>query len=697
MLAGYLPFDDDPANPEGDNINLLYKYIVSTPLTFPEYVTPHARDLLRRILVPDPRKRADLFEVARHSWLSEYSHVVGFITSSTTTSLDIANTTVGAEESTEAPLLARSASVREPTKVTKPAPATVGDLARKHGNVDQDAEESYSKPQKDNKRRTVQVEYVAPKSQTVRGEDTPAAAVTSSRSRARSDSQGPVEVISQPREQVNRKALATDKALPREPGQTQYSGSGQTRTASSSRQQNMAPPNRPGREPPRSASDNTFINPLIGSSVARPATGGSMTSTASGKGSMGLQSRGSYGQPVAPTVAGTTAHGRMAQPKNNRGYSISSPLADDTDTSEAGQQNIGQIPSKFSRLSGFQDGAEAPEPSKTHKRSNTVGGIFTRTASFFGGKADKSYEKPEKTKKSYPPVSMSGAVGNGARPSMDSSRRSFSFGLGRKRSGSIAGSGDGSTTEKPSRRFSLIPGGFNLKAIGIGKDNHGYDSTQYLDQPDYDEGMDNRGYSEPPANRSQPGRRTSTEQTGTGYDRGGPDSPSMQQERRTTSSRGGPPLTHQRYTSSGNPIYDEMSRPVPAKQYRQDVNTMGPGQSDGNLSYGNQSPTVRNMNNDAYHQNQSLPQLQQQQTRYPTGFNDEENSGNGRRVITSGSSKPGRGVLQKNNRKFEDAYEQQGQDFNGRASGGGGGNAGSSGAARKVMDFFRRRGKDRND
>ncbi len=94
MLAGYLPFDDDPANPEGDNINLLYKYIVSTPLTFPEYVTPHARDLLRRILVPDPRKRADLFEVARHSWLSEYSHIVSHVTSSTTTVGEIANTTV---------------------------------------------------------------------------------------------------------------------------------------------------------------------------------------------------------------------------------------------------------------------------------------------------------------------------------------------------------------------------------------------------------------------------------------------------------------------------------------------------------------------------------------------------------------------------------------------------------------------------
>ena len=45
MLAGYLPFDDDPANPDGDNINLLYKYIMSTPLTFPDYVGPEPRSL----------------------------------------------------------------------------------------------------------------------------------------------------------------------------------------------------------------------------------------------------------------------------------------------------------------------------------------------------------------------------------------------------------------------------------------------------------------------------------------------------------------------------------------------------------------------------------------------------------------------------------------------------------------------------
>jgi len=100
MLAGYLPFDDDPANPEGDNINLLYKYITTTPLTFPEYVTPHARDLLRRILKPDPRLRADLFEVAKHSWLNDFAHVVAQITSSTTSVPEIANTAVTAGKTT---------------------------------------------------------------------------------------------------------------------------------------------------------------------------------------------------------------------------------------------------------------------------------------------------------------------------------------------------------------------------------------------------------------------------------------------------------------------------------------------------------------------------------------------------------------------------------------------------------------------
>jgi len=79
MLAGYLPFADDPANPEGDNAQLRISYILTIPLVFPEYVTPHARDLLRRVLVPRAERRADLFEIARHSWLAEYHHVFSHI------------------------------------------------------------------------------------------------------------------------------------------------------------------------------------------------------------------------------------------------------------------------------------------------------------------------------------------------------------------------------------------------------------------------------------------------------------------------------------------------------------------------------------------------------------------------------------------------------------------------------------------
>ncbi|PIA17838.1 Pkinase-domain-containing protein, partial [Coemansia reversa NRRL 1564] len=72
MLAGYLPFDDDPSNPEGDNINQLYKYILSTKLVFPESVSPLARDLLNRMLVPNPRQRAALDEIKAHKWLRPY-------------------------------------------------------------------------------------------------------------------------------------------------------------------------------------------------------------------------------------------------------------------------------------------------------------------------------------------------------------------------------------------------------------------------------------------------------------------------------------------------------------------------------------------------------------------------------------------------------------------------------------------------
>lgn len=78
MLAGYLPYDDDPKNPEGDNINLLYKYIMATPLSFPDYISAEPRDLLCKMLVPDPMKRADLETVMSHHWLAPYRDLFRF-------------------------------------------------------------------------------------------------------------------------------------------------------------------------------------------------------------------------------------------------------------------------------------------------------------------------------------------------------------------------------------------------------------------------------------------------------------------------------------------------------------------------------------------------------------------------------------------------------------------------------------------
>lgn len=73
MLAGYLPFDDDADNEDGADIVKLYHYIQKTPLTFPEYVLPLARDLLRRIIVVDPAQRIGLAEMAAHPWLAAHA------------------------------------------------------------------------------------------------------------------------------------------------------------------------------------------------------------------------------------------------------------------------------------------------------------------------------------------------------------------------------------------------------------------------------------------------------------------------------------------------------------------------------------------------------------------------------------------------------------------------------------------------
>ncbi|KAF0274836.1 hypothetical protein FOG51_00014 [Hanseniaspora uvarum] len=72
ILAGYLPWDDDASNPDGDDIAKLYMHITQTPLKFPDYIAPIPRDLLRRILVSNPKHRLSMEQVYQHQWLKPH-------------------------------------------------------------------------------------------------------------------------------------------------------------------------------------------------------------------------------------------------------------------------------------------------------------------------------------------------------------------------------------------------------------------------------------------------------------------------------------------------------------------------------------------------------------------------------------------------------------------------------------------------
>lgn len=656
MLAGYLPFDDDPANPEGDNINLLYKYIVNTPLTFPEYVTPHARDLLRRILVPNPRKRADLFEVARHSWLSEYAHVVEFITSATTTPGEIQNTTVPAED--DAPGLGRSASVRETSRKTT-VPAPIGGLASKQGTVDPDAEAAYAKQQKDNKRRTVQVEYVAPNTTTARGGEPSSTQQSGERSRARSASRGPTEAAEQ---RPGSSSSHQDKPLPRDPPGAKPAVSSRRPPSAHRNVNSTASVVRSGRDA-RAISDAAFFASGAPTSNARPTTGNSAQSN----GSRGGGNRSSYGQPAPPELADTTVQGRIQQPpgRGKNSYGISASASAEQQNVEYGRPSISAIPPKFARVSGFEgmgsgasiSGGSAQEI-KGHKRSSTMGELsgklFGRSGSLFGGRKKRQDQllQQEKNKK-YPPVSMNNSPMQGDEPraSMDSkrSRRSFSMGLGNKRSGSISGS-QGSQPEKTNRRFSFMPTSFSFKSIGIGKDDP---------SPAFDSQQDLPIQEPPTADRY--GRYTDTD---------------LGRDHVEASTLEGMYSQLLEPQASADPYGRQQQ-----KQYQQQQVYGGrPSGVEGYmpqsmLKTGTESDTSIDNPNGHHGPTGSAPQL-------PSPSQDGAHDG--RRVASGGR---GRGVLQKPKR-FVDAWDQdsyaRGHDH-----------SGSSGPARKVMDFFRRRSKAR--
>lgn len=62
MLAGYLPFEDN------GNIGQLYEKILNASYEIPSHISPDARDLIRRILVVDPKERYAVPDIRRHRW-----------------------------------------------------------------------------------------------------------------------------------------------------------------------------------------------------------------------------------------------------------------------------------------------------------------------------------------------------------------------------------------------------------------------------------------------------------------------------------------------------------------------------------------------------------------------------------------------------------------------------------------------------
>ena len=654
MLAGYLPFDDDPANPEGDNINLLYKYIVSTPLTFPEYVTPHARDLLRRILVPDPRRRADLFEVARHSWLSEYSHVVGFIGSSNKSDRDIATSAL---QQGEEPTLGRSASVREPSSRS---PASAGGAVQKAPPSSLDAETEARNKQRDAKRRTVQLEYVAPKDATARGEASPTvgampAIPTAGKTRARGDSQGPIEVPPAQNRDISRKDMA----------------------------QAMPPPIRPGRDQTRAASDSpAAFSPSGAPSASRPTTGGTL-------GSARLPSRGnSYSQPALPAPSNANAQGYVSQPKSSSGYIISGPMQ------QGEQMSSESRPDSQQNLAMYQQQQADQQSQRGHKRSSTLGSIGDRILGRKNSRRTSQQEGGpnvlEKRDRKYPPVSMRTAMPNSnedaqPRPSMDSTRRT-SFGFNRKNS-------EAPSEKRSSRRFSLLPSSWSMNNFTGKKETSQSSSDQYYQR---DVRPESKGMAFGRGASRSPSRSTTNSTIPLYYDQ---DREAARTQRRSNA----PPSrdANARYDKalpqppsstyqSGGSGYNATPPPVQRKQYRDDGyggNLLDPTpatvQQEPVDRYYTPAENYEQMPSSPAQGTQYQPTSAGSYTQYPPQSSGGYSANNSQALYgQSAGGADARQQIRPSNRKFE--YDS-------------GGHSGSSSAGRRVMDFFRRRGKDRSE
>ena len=512
----------------------------------------------------------------------------------------------------------RSASVREPARAIPATLAPVGGLNHP-GKINSTPPPDQSKASRDSKRRTVQVEYVAPQSQTAREGLSPITSptvetATSAAGRSRAAAEGPKS--------------------PRPPQSYYPQSSGsrpQTRPGSSS--QDMGPPpERPPKDYPRSVSETPGA---YGQTTPnRPTTGSSMTTPGHSR----LPSRGnSYSQPLAPTVATMNAQGRVTQPKTgNKQYNISAPIPQ---TEPYGQvESIGRPSTQPYEPPTLVSRREPPKGG--HKRSNTLGNFF-RTGSISGPRSQPQSPREGPREKRYPPTSMKEPVPMET-PRQSSDSRRPSFGFGRK-------SSDLSKQEKP-RRFSLLPASFSLKSFtgGAGaKDPNDQPASQRRQSASVGQSPSSRPSTRPQTiavSEPQTGR---IDQPTTNYD-GSRDRAAArsggQRERR---------------------IPDKPNLPPPPSFGQQGQSYLGtPTESEISLS------------------------RRQQRPNYPPGFGDESYEDP---ASPPAQRRPprGPGVLQKPNRKFTDAYDQDQEGVSG------GHHAGTSGAARRVMDFFRRRGRAR--
>ncbi|VAH01935.1 unnamed protein product [Triticum turgidum subsp. durum] len=69
MLIGQLPFDDR-------NMVVLYQKIFKGDAKIPEWLSPGAQNIIKRILEPNPMKRINMAEIKQHEWFQkDYIHV----------------------------------------------------------------------------------------------------------------------------------------------------------------------------------------------------------------------------------------------------------------------------------------------------------------------------------------------------------------------------------------------------------------------------------------------------------------------------------------------------------------------------------------------------------------------------------------------------------------------------------------------